>query len=175
MEEQVAHIKENLMAAWDRQKMYVDAHRVEKQFFVGDRMILRVRLRKSLICYVKGSKLVPQFVGPFKILGQIGHVASRLALPPSLSRIYNVFHVSILRLYHLDISHVLDWNALQVKDGQLSLEPMCILQCRKISLRGQGIELVKVQWDPNDDSSTTWEDTMQMRELYPYLFSGFQE
>ncbi|XP_059067629.1 uncharacterized protein LOC131858412 [Cryptomeria japonica] len=105
----------------------------------------------------------------------IGPVASRLAFPPSLSRIHDVFHVLVMRLYHTDIMHVLDWNALQVKDGHLSMEPVRILQHKEMSLRGQSIEQVRVQWDLIDDSSATWDDAVWMRELYPYLFSGFQE
>lgn len=175
MEEQVACIREHLLAAQDRQKKYVNAHQVDRQFSIGDRVFLRVHPRKSLIHYGKSSKLAPRFVGPFEILERIGPVAYHLALPPSLSHVHDVFHVSVLRLYHHDISHVLDWNALQVEDGQLSMEPVRILQHREMSLRGWTIEQVRVQWDPIDDSSTTWEDAVQMRELYPHLFSGFQE
>lgn len=80
-------------------------------------MFLRVRPRKSPIRFGKGSKLSPRFVGPFKILERIGPVAYKLSLPPSLSRIHNVFHVSVLRKYIPDISHVLDWKHLQIMDG----------------------------------------------------------
>ena len=73
--------------------------------------------RKSPIHYGKGLKLAPRFVGPFEILERIGPVAYRLALPPSLARIHDVFHVSILRQYIPDVVHVFDWNALQVEDG----------------------------------------------------------
>lgn len=92
----------------------------------------------------KISKLAPRFVGPFEILERIGLVAYHLALPPSLSHIYHVFYVYVLRLYHPDVSHVLDWNALHVEDEQLSLEPMHILQRREISLKGNSIEQVRV-------------------------------
>lgn len=90
---------------------------MDHQFSVGDRVFLRVRLWKSLIHYGKGFKLVPHFVGPFQILERIGPVVYQLALLPSLLHIHDVFHVFVLRPYHPDISHVLDWNALQVEDG----------------------------------------------------------
>jgi hypothetical protein len=96
-------------------------------------------------------------------------------LPPSLARIHDVFHVSVLRKYIPDVTHVLDWNALQVADGQLALEPVRILQQRTLTLRGRTIEQARVQWDPNDDSSATWEDADRLRDAYPYLFVGFQE
>ena len=85
---------------------------------VGDKVFLRVRPHKSPIHFGKGSKLAPHFVGPFEILERIGPVSYRLALPPSLSCIYNIFHVSVLRKYIYDESHIIDWDALQVdSDG----------------------------------------------------------
>ena len=51
-------------------------------------------------------------MGPFEILEQIGPVAYRLALPPSVSCIHNVFHVSVLRKYVYDESHIIDLDAL---------------------------------------------------------------
>ena len=66
------------------------------------------------------GKLSPRYIGPFEILDRIGAVAYRLALSPSLSGVHDVFHVSQLRRYIRDPSHVLDhclshlipcWNA----------------------------------------------------------------
>ena len=111
------HIHEHLTTAQDRQKKYADAHRSDKQFVVGEKVFLRVCPRKSPIRYGKGSKLAPRFVGPFDILERIGPVAYRLALLPSLARIHDVFHVSVLRKYIRNVVHILDWNALQVEDG----------------------------------------------------------
>lgn len=175
LEQQVKQIREHLMTAQDRQKKYVDLHRIECQFEVGDKVFLRVKPRKIPIRYGKGSKLSPRFVGPFEVLERVGPVAYRLALPPSLSRIHDVFHVSILRKYIPDITHVLNWNAIQVVDGQLMLEPVRIIQQKELNLRGRKVDQVKVLWDLNDDSSATWEDTGAMKASHPRLFSGFQE
>ena len=96
-------------------------------------------------------------------------------MPPSLSRIHNVFHVSVLRKYIPDIAHVLDWKNLQIMDGQIMLEPVQITQRRTMSLRGREIRQVKVLWDPNDETSATWEGTEMMRAVHPFLFADFQE
>ena len=136
MEQQVVHIREHLVTIQDRQKKYTDAHRLDRHFSVGDRVFLRVRPRKSSIHYGKGSKLAPHFVEPFEILKRIGPIAYRLALLPSLLHIHDVFHISFLRWYILDVTHVLDWDALQVEDGQHNLEPIHILQHRRLILRG---------------------------------------
>jgi hypothetical protein len=43
------------------------------------------------------GKLAPRYIGPFKILEQTGEVAYQLELPPQLSDVHDVFHVSQLR------------------------------------------------------------------------------
>ncbi|KAH9331816.1 hypothetical protein KI387_003924, partial [Taxus chinensis] len=105
MEQQVVLIRKILQEAQDRRKKYADQHRTEHNFDVGMKFFLRVKPHKSLIHYGKGSKLAPQFVGPFEILEHIGPLAYRLALPPNLSHIHDVFHVSIVRKYITDPSH----------------------------------------------------------------------
>ena len=73
----------------------------------------------------KKGKLSPRYVGPFEISERVGFIAYRLALPPSLSRLHNVFHVSMLRRYVLDPSHILSYEPLQVKEN-LSYEEVPI-------------------------------------------------
>ena len=51
--------------------------------------------------------LSPRFIGPYHILERVGPVAYKLVLPPEIDKIHNVFHVSILRIYRFDPSHVL--------------------------------------------------------------------
>ena len=63
----------------------------------------------------------PKFIGPFEILDRIGEVAYRLAMPPSLSVVHNIFHVSMLRKYVSDPSHVLSYENLEL-DEELSYE-----------------------------------------------------
>ena len=63
----------------------------------------------------KKGKLSPRYVGPFEVLEKIGEVAYRLALPPDLSHVHPVFHVSMLRKYVADSSHVLDYVPLGVQ------------------------------------------------------------
>lgn len=138
------HIREHFSVAHDRHTKYTYGHRMNRQFVVGDKVFLRVCPQKSPIHYGKGFKLAPQFVGPFEILEQIGPIAYRLVFLANFSYIHDVFHVSILRPYHPDIPHVLDWNSLQVEDDQLSLEPIHILQCQELTLRGRYIEKVRV-------------------------------
>lgn len=108
-------------------------------------MFLRVRPQKSSIKFGKGEKLSPRFVGPFEILERKGPVAYRLALPPSLARMHDVFHVSILRHYISDPSHIIDFGHLQVSDeGAVMTEPVCILDQRNLQLSRRLVDQVKV-------------------------------
>ena len=59
MEQEVAKIRQNLKAAQDRQKRYVDKHRVHREFSVGDHVYLRVRPRKSSLKLGSCAKLSP--------------------------------------------------------------------------------------------------------------------
>ena len=54
---------------------------------------------KSVMRFGRKGKLSPRFVGPFEILERVGTLAYKVALPPSLSKIHNVFHISTLRKY----------------------------------------------------------------------------
>jgi hypothetical protein len=89
-------------------------HRHDRSYEVGEFVFLHVKPQKISIRCGKGSKLSPIFVGPFDILEKIGPVAYRLALPPVLHHMHDVFHVSVLRKYVHDPSHILDWHHLQV-------------------------------------------------------------
>ncbi|KAA3470162.1 Retrotransposable element Tf2 [Gossypium australe] len=79
IEEKVMAIKNHIKIAQDRQKAYVDRRRKDVSYEVGSKVFLK---RIELIAY-------------------------RLALPPKLSKIHDVFHVSKLRRYHSDPDHVI--------------------------------------------------------------------
>ena len=83
----------------------------------------------------KSGKLSPRFIGPFEILERIGEAAYRLALPPQLSGVHDVFHVSMLRKYEPDPSHVLDWTDLEVdEDASYEERPVRVMDRRGPSL-----------------------------------------
>ena len=76
----------------------------------------------------KQGKLSPRYIGPFEILERVGIIAYRLALPPSLSGVHEVFHVSMFWKYTLDPTHVVDWGELIVDtDGTFKEGPVHIM------------------------------------------------
>ena len=83
---------------------------------MGDKVFLRISPWKVLRFGKKG-KLSPRYMGPYEIVERIGEVAYRLRLPPKLARIHDVFHVSILRKYIVDPSHVLRDQSVELKEN----------------------------------------------------------
>jgi hypothetical protein len=51
-------------------------------------------------------------MGPFDIVEKKGSMAYRLALLNYLRRMHDVFHVSVLRHYVSDLTHVIDMSSL---------------------------------------------------------------
>nr|GEW51234.1 retrotransposon protein, putative, Ty3-gypsy subclass [Tanacetum cinerariifolium] len=89
--EKVTINKEKLKEARSRQKSYADRHRRELAFNPGDRMFLNVSPCRVVRRFGIKGKLSPRFIGPFEFLDRVGEVSYRLALPPQLSHIHNVF------------------------------------------------------------------------------------
>ena len=54
----------------------------------------------------KKDKLSPMFIGSYEVIEKVGPVAYRLNEFLELEKIHNVFHVSMLRRYRSDPSHV---------------------------------------------------------------------
>ena len=114
--EKVALIKRRLETAASRQKSYADPKRRDVEFQVGDYVFLKVSAMKGVMRFGKKGKLAPRYIGPFEILERIGMVAYRLALPPDMSQVYPMFHVSMLRKYISDRSPVLQPQSVEVNE-----------------------------------------------------------
>ncbi|XP_060973968.1 uncharacterized protein LOC133039157 [Cannabis sativa] len=118
------------------QKSYADPKRRDVTFQPGDHVFLRVSPMKGIKRFGKKGKLSPRFIGPFEILEKIGQVAYRLALPPSLSAVHNVFHVSMLRKYVSDPMHILSYEMLELQpDLSYDEQPVQILDRKEKCLQ----------------------------------------
>ncbi|KAA0067099.1 pol protein [Cucumis melo var. makuwa] len=115
--EAIQKIRSRMHTAQSRQKSYADVRRKDLEFEVGDKVFLKVAPVRGVLRFERKGKLSPRFVGPFEILERIGPVAYRLALPPSLSTVHDVFHVSMLRKYVPDPSHVVDYEPLEIDEN----------------------------------------------------------
>ena len=101
--EKVSLIRQRLLTAHSRQKSYADVRRRPLEFEVGDHVSLKVNPKRGVVRFGEHGKLSPRFIGSFEILERLGTVAYRLALPPSMSGVHEVFHVSMLLIYILQI------------------------------------------------------------------------
>jgi len=140
---------------------------------VGDHVFLRVSPMKGVMRFGKKGKLSPRYIGPFEILERIGAVAYRLALPPELSMVHPVFHVSMLRKYMPDPSHVIMPQTIQL-DENLSYveEPIAIVDRQVKKLRSKEVPSVKVIWRNHSREEATWELEDLMRSKYLQLFEA---
>ena len=138
-------IQERMRAAQSRQKSYYDKRRKDLEFAIGDHVFLRVTPWTGVGRALKSRKLTPRFIGPFEILKRVGPVAYQVALPPSLSNLHSVFHISQLRKYVHDPSHVIELDNVQVKENlTYETQPLRIDDRMVKQLRGKEIPLVKV-------------------------------
>ena len=171
--EKIRVIRDRLLAAQSRQKSFADHRRRPLEFQVGDRVFLRVSPRKGVFRFGKKGKLTPRYIGPFEILQRVGEVAYQLALPSQLFGIHDVFHVSLLRKYKPDVSHILDWQELNLQENMKYEErPREILDVQERVLRNKVISLVKVLWEHHGVEEATWELEADVKKKYPELFTG---
>ena len=164
-------IRARLKAAQDKKKSYADKLRKDLKFEVEDRVFLKLSPWKGVVRFGKRGKLSPHYIGPFEIVERIGPMAYRLDLPEELSRVRNVFHISMLRKYISDPSHVLETPEIELRDD-LSYEeqPMQIMGREEKELRNKTISLVKVLWRNHLVEEATLEREDQMKSQYSHLF-----
>ena len=143
--EKMSLIRQRLLNAQSLQKSYVYRRRRSIEFEVGDHIFLKVMPKREVIRFGKRGKLSSRYIRPFEILKRVGIVAYRLVLPSSLSGVHEVFHVSMLRKYTPDLTHVVDWGESTVDtNGTFEEGPMRILDSRDQALRRMTVRLVKV-------------------------------
>ena len=167
----INNIRQRMKVAQDRQKSYADTRRKDLEFDVGEKVFLKVAPLKGVLRFGKKGKLSPCIIGPFEILERIGILAYRLALPPNLSSVHDVFHVSMLRKYVYDPTHVIEYEPLVVHENLTYEEkPVRILDRKEQVLRNRVIPLVKVLWRNHAVEEATWEREDEMRAKYSFLF-----
>ena len=115
---------------------------------------------KGVMRFGKKGKLSPRYIGLFEILEMIGDVAYKLAFPPSLDSVHNVFHISMLKKYIQNSSNVLSYEPLKLS-SDLSYEklPVQILEREENKLRSR-----KFLW------SRYFGKEYEIRNKYPTLF-----
>ncbi|GJX29648.1 hypothetical protein Tco_0237727 [Tanacetum coccineum] len=112
----IVQIRQRLQATRERQRSYANIRRKPLEYQVGDRVMLKISPRNGIIRFGKRGKLNHRYIGPFKILEQIGPVAYKLELPEELSNVLSTFHVSNLKKCLSDKSLVIPMKKLWLDD-----------------------------------------------------------
>ncbi|GJT54768.1 putative reverse transcriptase domain-containing protein [Tanacetum coccineum] len=133
------HIVQFLRHLIDNQGLHIDPAKIEavKNWTspIGDRVMLKVSPHKGIIQFGKRGKLNPWYIGPFKILEQIGPVAYKLELPEELSNVHNTFHVSNIKKCLSNESLVILMKELRLDEKHNFVEePVEIMDCESPKL-----------------------------------------
>ncbi|XP_074363739.1 uncharacterized protein LOC141704392 [Apium graveolens] len=154
--EKVEKVKESLKEARSRQKSYADQHQKFGGFEPGDH-----------------GKLSLRYIGHFDVMEKVGEVSYRVGLPPQLSHVHNVFHVSVLRGYKYHPLHVVQYPLHKIReDLSCEEETETILAREGRVLRKNTIPFVKVLWKNHSEREATWELEESIREKYSHLFES---
>jgi hypothetical protein len=162
-EEKVRMIREHLKAAQSRQKSYADK---------------RCRELKGMQRFQVKGKLAPRYIGPFKILGRRGEVSYQLEMPPELSEVHDVFHMSLLQKClevpeKPEIFKNIDHRSVDInKDLTYHEVPIHILKEAYRTTRTRSIKFLKVQWSNHTEDEATWEREDYLQSEFPNLFSS---
>ncbi|GJX25835.1 putative reverse transcriptase domain-containing protein [Tanacetum coccineum] len=170
--EKIIQIKRRMQAARDRQKAYANLKRKPMEFQVGDKVMLKVSPWKGVIRFGKRGKLNPRYVGPFKVLEQVGSVSYKLELSQELSRVHNTFHVSNLNKCYADEPLAVPLDGLHFDDKLHFVEELVEIMDREVKrLKQSRIPIIKVRWNSRRGPEFTWEREDQFRKKCPHLFT----
>jgi hypothetical protein len=170
-EKQVQMVHESLNVAQSRQKNYADKRRRDLSFEIGDFVYLKVSPMRGTRRFKDKGKLAPRYAGPFKIVDHRGEVAYQLELPPQLSDVHDVFHVSQLKKCLRVLEEQLPMEELDL-GGDLTYceRPVKILDTAERVTRNKVIKMCKVQWSHHTEDEATSEHEDELRADYPKLF-----
>ncbi|XP_050111789.1 uncharacterized protein LOC126590358 [Malus sylvestris] len=133
---------------------------------VDDWVFLKLSPWKGVVRFGKKGKLSPRYIGPYQIIERVSEVAYRLELPPKLSKVHDVFHVSMVCHYVSDLSHVIPFQPLEINPNlTYDEEPVTILNSKDKVLRNKTVRLVKVWWGNHSVEEATSETEDSMKEI----------
>jgi hypothetical protein len=167
-ERKVKLIRKNLEAAQASQKSYHDKRRKPLQFEVGDFVYLKVSPTKGVQRFGIKGKLAPRYLEPYEIVEACGPVAYKLKLPPKLSAVHNVFHVSQLKkCVRLPTEIIAELEVEIELDLSYQEYPSKILDCKERLTRAKSTKMYNIQWSNHSEEEATWETEEFLRSNFP--------
>jgi hypothetical protein len=153
--------------AQERFKRKADRHRSERNFNVGEEVLLKLQpYAQTTVANRPCRKLAYKFYGPFTVEQKIGNLAYKLALPPE-ARIHPVFHVSQLKPFTPNYTPVFSDLPRPPDLTTVNLRPSAILDRRMRKKGNDSVVQIKVQWGNLSPESATWEDYDVLRLRFP--------
>jgi len=104
------------------------------EFNIEDYVFLKIFPTKGVIRFGAREKLSPRYIGPLEVVERMEEVAYKLALPPSLEGINNVFHTSQLRKYIPNNSHIVDHSELDLQLDLSYVEKLIAIMDRNVKI-----------------------------------------
>jgi hypothetical protein len=152
----VCHVQENLKAAKSCQETYANKMHRPLEFEVGNHVYLRVSPMKGVKRFGVKGKLASRYIRPFPILEKCGTVAYKLDLPPSLTRVHDIFHVSQLKkCLKAPVDIVLSEVTPLEADLSYPERPIKVLDQKDHITRCKTIMFFKVQWSNHSEEEAT--------------------
>ncbi|WVZ63550.1 hypothetical protein U9M48_013174 [Paspalum notatum var. saurae] len=150
-----------------KQKSDTDKRRRPLAFEKDNHVYLRVSPMKGVHRFGVKEKLAPRYVGPFKILERCGPVAYRLELPPHLTAVHDVFHVSQLKKCLRVLEEAVDTSQIQIEpDLTYEEKPKKVLDQKQRSTRRKTVNFHKVHWSNHSEEEATWETEEYLQTKY---------
>jgi hypothetical protein len=143
-------------------------------FKVGDFLYLKVSPMKGLRHFKVRGKLAPRFIRPFKILEKRGEVAYQFELPPQLSDVHDVLHVSQLKkCLHVPEEHIPMEDLDAKEDSSYQEYPVKILETSKRVTQNKKMKMCNVQWSHHIKEEATWEREEELKaEFLSFFFDS---
>jgi hypothetical protein len=164
----VRRFQDNLKAAKSCQVTYANKRRRPLEFEVGDHVYLSVSPMKGLRRFGVKGKLAPRYIGPFPILKKGGAVAYKLDLPPSLTGVHDIFHVSQLKkCLKAPVDIVLPEVTPLEADLSYAEHQIKILDQKDHVTRRKTIKFFNVQWSTHSEEEATWESEDFFHSCHP--------
>ncbi|GMJ15619.1 hypothetical protein HRI_005231100 [Hibiscus trionum] len=147
-------------------KQQSDKRRTDCEYQIGDLVYLKLQpYRQPTVKHRANQKLAPKWFGPFPIIGKVGLVAYKLQLPRD-SRVHPVFHISQLKK-HIGSDNYQSELPVINPDGEISKEPLRIVDRRIGKRGGRAITEVLVEWTNAFSEDATWESLHQLQLQFP--------
>ncbi|WMV41239.1 hypothetical protein MTR67_034624 [Solanum verrucosum] len=154
-----------------QEKSYAIGRRSDIEFQVDDWVFLEVSPMKGVMRFGRKGKLIPRYIGPYKVIRRVGQVSYKVDLPRELAAVHSIFHVSMLHKCLGDPTQVIPIYGMEFSKHLSYKEILVEILDRHVrKLRTKDIASVKVLWRSQNIEEDRWEVEANMRAKYPHLF-----